>query len=252
MSHLAARWMAIRRGRGDLPPLVDGLEFFGNLSSPNTSIVSGAVATLGDSSGRGRHVTQATGTKRPAYNSSDANFGGRPSMGPDGVDDFLLAAAFAASSGNACTLVAVFRQGATGANQNLMTFTTAANGTRVYNASSGLSLKAEFNNPANTATRRSATTALATTYRVFATFDATTGSTGVREIYLNNVEVSASEATAASNGGPLVSMDFSLFGNNGGTGLFSGTCVDPMVYSGRLSATEIARVDDWLKWRNGL
>jgi hypothetical protein len=236
----------------NLPPITAGLEFFGDLSSPNTSVVSGAVAQLGDASGYGRHRTQSTGSARPTFTATDATFGSRPSMTYDAIGDFLGGSAFAASSGNTCTFYAVVRWGITAGNQNIIGFGTPANTARVFCSSTGVSLQGQFNNPDNVETRRSVATTPATPYRVCGVFDATVGATAARFLYLNGADTSALVSVLASNGGPFASQILYIGGNVGGTGLLSGTITDTLLYSGAHSAAQVAAMDGWLKLRNGL
>lgn len=47
------------------------------------------VATWADQSGNGHNATQATGSKQPIRNATDADFAGLPSLHGDGVDDYM-------------------------------------------------------------------------------------------------------------------------------------------------------------------
>lgn len=71
--------------------------------------VSGAVSQLTDKTGNGFHYVQGTALKRPTYNASDANMGGRDSISSDGVDDALTIASPGYGTLNACTLYFVTR-----------------------------------------------------------------------------------------------------------------------------------------------
>lgn len=254
MGHIDHRWSSIRRGRGPLPPLVEGLEFFGDLSSSRTSIVSGAVATLGDSSGNARDFTQATSTKRPAYSSSDFNFGGRPSMTFDGVDDLLVASAFAIP-GNVATVYVVFRTGASVTPEmRILAQRTGANANALLVRILLSKWEGSFSNPANTITTKSSgvTLATTTTYRGVAGFDATNGPAAVPTMYVNGSSTGSYALTNASNGGPLVSAAWGLGSNDSGANPFVGSATDFLIYSKSHSAAEVTAIDDWLKWRNGL
>lgn len=251
---LAARWSAIRRGRGDLPPIVSGLQFFGDLSSPSTSIVSGAVATLGDSSGNGRHFTQSTVANRPAYNASDANFGGRSSMSFNGTTQFLSNASIQ-WPGTTLTAFAVVRPSSTPAE------------TRIFGARPGAvasvplifqgataAIVSTYGNPAGTYTQRSALAALSigTTTRLAVTYDIATGSTAVQAQYVNGSASGSYTITAASSGASFGTAAYGIGASDLGGLPFAGSMVDLLVYSANLTASQVAQIDAWLRWRNGL
>lgn len=243
---LAARWSRIRRGRGGLPPLVDGLEFFGDLSSPDTSIVSGSVATLGDSSGHARHFTQTTSTNRPTYNSSDSNFGGRPSMTFDGVNDWLLGPSFSDGAGGAtCTIYGIVNGGSAG-----RVYTGSGAGEPLLRVFSATVVQGLYTNTGVTAKDYTRSSGALVRYAVV--FDGTTGSTAIPKFYVNGVDGGSYSASAASNG--VIANSLRAIGANvaGSGGFFNGTLVDPLAYSGAHTAAQVTAVDDWLKWRNGL
>ena len=83
------RYSGSGHGFGASPPITAGLVFFGDLTNPSTSVISGAVATYADSSGNGRNFTQGTALNRPNYTAQDATFGNRPSMTFGGATQFL-------------------------------------------------------------------------------------------------------------------------------------------------------------------
>ena len=250
------RWAAIRRGRGDLPPIVSGLQFFGDLSSPLTSIVSGAVATLGDASGNGRSVTQGTAAKRPTYTASDANFGGRPSMTFDGVNDFLSRSAFQ-WPGTALTVFYLFRAaGVASADQRIFGARAGMISlTPLFAYLANATLQANIQNPTDGShvslwTLLVGTVAANTTYRGCTTFDITSSS-AITSAYVNGTPA-GSLAGSITPGASFGSAAFGIGGTDVGSSLFAGNIVDPIVYSRVLSPTEIAQVDAWLRWRNGL
>lgn len=252
---LAARWSAIRRGRGDLPPIVDGLQFFGDLSSPSTSIVSGAVATLGDASGNGRNFTQSTGANRPTYNASDANFGGRPSMTFNGTTQFLSRAALQ-WPGTSLTVFYVFRATSVApSDQRIFGARAGATSLAPLHAYlAGASLQANIQNPASVSsnlwTLLAGTVAANTTYRGCVTFDITSSS-AITSAHVNGA-ASGSLAGSITPGAAFSSVAHGIGGTDVGGNLFAGNIVDPIVYAPALTATQIAQVDAWLRWRNGL
>jgi hypothetical protein len=236
-----------------VPPVVAGLQFFGNLSSSRTSVISTAVATYGDDSGFARDATQAVGPSRPAYTAADPNFGGRPSMTGDNIAKTVVAVPFAPSSGNACTLCAVFRSAVGATNQHVISFGTVANSVRIYTDALGTALNAEFNNILNVATTRQVAIATATSYRIIATFDATTGATAARTLFVNGADTSSLVSVLAADGGPLASAAFGVFSyGSAGVGFGAHTITDSLIYDTALSAAQIALTDAWLKRRNGL
>lgn len=235
--------------RGSMPPIVDGLQFFGDLSSPETSVVSGAVATLGDSSGNGRHATQGTASKRPAYTASDANFGGRPSMAGDGIQIGLVSPAFAPSSGS----FTVFLVGLTGnlTSTGTMFGQNTGNGMFRATASAAESIAGDYRNPSGTPSVRTiATATIGVPFRYACVVDPSNTSPFVAS-YFNGSAAGSTSGTVTA-GSPL-SLAWSIFSHaSAGAGYFLGSITDLLVYSSALSAPQVAQVDGWLKWRNGL
>lgn len=248
------RWSAIRRGRGDLPPIVANLEFFGDLSSPRTSIVSGAVATLGDSSGNARDFTQSTSTKRPTYSSSDANFGGRPSMTCDGVDDFLLrATAFAAMSN--ITIYIVHKGSTYTSFDHMFAIDNAPNDGSVviYLDAAATLFGVRYNHPsgAGNLSVRDITGSATLAQRLAYSGALSTGG-ALWTTYLNGASSGSNIATLASSGGASSTANAAIGAIPTGSQNFATTFTDILVYSSAHSAAQVTAIDDWLKWRNGL
>jgi len=247
--------MAIRRGRGPLPPIVSGLQFFGDLSSPSTSIVSGAVATLGDASGYGRHFPQGTAANRPTYNATDANFGGRPSMTFNGTTQFLSREALQ-WPGTSLTVFYVFRAtGVAAPDQRIFGARAGATSLAPLPAYlAGASLQAIIQNPAGVAsnlwTLLAGTVAANTTYRGCVTLDITSSS-AITSAYVNGAP-SGSLAGTITPGAAFGSVAHGIGATDVGGNLFAGNVVDPIVYAPALTASQVAQVDAWLRWRNGL
>lgn len=249
----SGRWSAIRRGRGDLPPVVGGLGFFGDLDSPNTSIISGAVAQLGDSSGNGRHFPQAAAGSRPAYAATDALLGGRPSMTFDGISKFLSLTTNFASAG--LTLLCAFRPTTVAAaDQRIFGVRVGATADSPLLSMSTVVVQALMSNPNATYTIRTSSTLTAnTTYRAATTFDVSASlSAKVPSLYVDGATTATYAATSANAGTVSPSAAYAIGGTDLGTSLFSGIIVDPLIYTRILSAAEITQVDDWIKWRNSL
>lgn len=250
----SGRWSAIRRGRGDLPPIVEGLQFFGDLSSSRTSIVSGAVATLGDASGNARDFTQATGTKRPTYTASDANFGGRPSTTADGVGGGLIAASGLPAMG-ACTIYFVSKNLSTSVGARVIEIKSiTANGTLMVLGNTSGYLAARYENPSGSVSQKTLTsTAGSAVHRV--AFVGSLSSGGLCwTAYDNGTAGGAYDVSAATAGGTSASGGpHGLWVAGSGLGGYcSGTMVDQLIYSVAHTAAQVAQIDGWLKWRNGL
>ncbi len=241
MTAQAAQASATTRGRGPLPPVRRGLEFFGDLSSPNTSIVSGAVATLGDSSGKGRHFTQATASKRPAYLASDPSLGGKPSMTFDGVDDGLLASTFLA--GTTQTIYIVTRGGTTGRLYDGGSINNVVVSEKVVGGITGAYY--------NTAFTRKGTfyTPVTKPVRLAFTVDPAVGASSVPTMYLDGTTTGTYSVTNAING-TIVTAPQGIGSDAGAfASFFNGTLAAVLIYSGLHTAAEITQIDAWLAWR---
>lgn len=70
---------------------VDGLAFLYDADSANITLNGSDVSQWDDTSGNGRDVSQATAAEQPGYTESNADFNSKPSVDPDGTDDFLQA-----------------------------------------------------------------------------------------------------------------------------------------------------------------
>lgn len=240
----SGRWSAIRRGRGDLPPIVEGLQFFGDLSCSRTSIVSGAVATLGDSSGYNRDATQGTAGNRPTYNASDSDFGGMPSMSGDGVSRYISTAAFQVAANDATYFVVAKAGTSTGASR-------VWDHSRVYGGAVSTTSRRSMYSTGGF-TFKDTTVSAGSVYRIASVFAAATPSAAVPKVYLNGADTGAAYGgTAATNAG-LTSVPLTLFGTSGGAGLSDEKIATVLAYAGQMTATQIAIVDDWLKWRFSL
>lgn len=248
------RYSGSGHGFGALPPITSGLVFFGDLTNPNTSVISGAVATYADSSGNGRNFTQGTALNRPTYTASDATFGGRPSMTFDGVNDYLVRTALV-WPGTQMTAFCVVRPSATPV------------ATRIFSARAGVISSVPiifqtafsvfstlYANPAGTYTQRDTAYVIAagTTVRLAVALDISNGATAVQQQYVNGAATGSVSLSGASSGAAFGSADYGIGASDIGTAPFAGSMTDCLVYSSSLSAAQVALVDAWLKWRNGL
>lgn len=233
---------AARAAAAYAPPYRSRLALWLDLTSPDTSIVSGAVAVLGDRSGNARHFTQGTGTKRPAYTASDADFGGRPSMSFDGVDDFLNRSGLPAWP--QLTVAFVARGGV--ATRRYMNYGGGSGGEVLIQNDSSTAARAVYFN-SNTTSKFWPITAGATR-RITASFDSGVGAAAVPDVYLNGVDTAASYAlTLASNGPMAGSRTMSVGSNAAGTSAFFDGKIGNhfLVYNAALTGAEMAVVAAW-------
>ena len=247
----ARRYSGSGHGFGAAPPITSGLVFFGDLSSPATSIVSGAVATLGDASGNGRNFTQGTAANRPAYTASDANFGGRPSMTFDG-NDWLSGPSFAAM-GNTTIYV-------TGSiTSYLMTFDHifcignpgSGDAVGVYLGGAATLASGRYDHPGGSASIRDITIGSSPVRLAYS--GAISAGGALWTTYLDGSASGADVSTGATAGGTTDAAALSAIGSNlSGTQTMLGKIVSILVYNAAHSAAQVAQVDAWLKWRNGL
>lgn len=237
---------------GAMPPIVAGLQFFGDLSSPATSIVSGAVATLGDSSGYGRHFPQGTAANRPTYNASDANFGGRPSMTFDGVDDFLASSSYG-SGWTGRTVYVVFRVSSAAAEGRFFSDQVGSIASTQYvNILPGPELRGSFANPAGVFTSRAHAVSLSTSYALGVAYDPTNGTAAVPRMYLNGSSVGSYVSTSASSAASFSASTRGIGASPAGTVRFVGSITDVLEYSATHTDDQMTAMSNWLRWRNGL
>lgn len=233
----------------EVPPFADALALWLDLTSPDTSIVSGAVAVLGDRSGNAYHFTQATGTKRPTYTASDADFGGQPSMSFDGADDFLNRAGLPAWPAHTLFM---WVYGGSAAFARFAEYSSGSTYTALLNVSS-TSARAVFTNTGQTYKDRAITAA--TTRRLAVAFDTTTGATAVPQYYIDGADTGATYTASAASNGPIAgSITMALGSNALGTAVFTNGKIgrDVLMYNRALSGAEILTVEAWRAARYGL
>ncbi len=245
------RYSGSGHGFGALPPITSELVFFGDLTNPNTSIISGAVATYADSSGNGRNFTQGTALNRPTYTASDATFGGRPSMTFDGVNDALLGPTFPAMSNITIFIVGLV----SGYSSFNMLFSIGniggdAGAVAVYQSSLTVVLS-RFDNPVGTTSTRTVTVGSSAERLVYAGAISAGGAlwTSYRNGALSGTTVTSA---AAAGGATTTAFSTAVGSNRTGTQNFNGKITDVLVYNTAMNAAQVAQVDSWLKWRNGL
>jgi hypothetical protein len=158
-----------------------------------TTVSGGFASATADKSGNGRHYSQATGSRQPAFNASDADFNGQPSLTNDTTDDCLTGPAPIDAQG-AATLILVAR------------VTSEANGGVIGSASgsapniimhvNGTGIQCRFNNT-NVATPLAG---VGTTTGIFvAVFDGSGGAgAGIGTVYRNKLQVSQLTTLAAT------------------------------------------------------
>ena len=173
------------RARYVIPPYFNNVELWLDLTSPDTSIVDGAVAVLGDRSGNGRHATAPLTTNRPAYIARDPDFGGRPSLTGDGIDDVLATASWA-PSGNTITWYVVAAGSAAVSSSNERMF---EHGRTLTRYASTTQIRSEFASTGSTT--RSAPVTLETPHVIAMVFDAAVAATAMQAIYVDGAEVSS-------------------------------------------------------------
>lgn len=255
---VVTQWAAQRRGRGRLPPIVDRLEFFGDLASPRTSIVSGAVAVLGDESGYGRDLTQSTPAARPTYNASDPKFNGQPSMTLNGTSHFMSYAAGLPAMSKV-TFFLTLRSLTTAGFTRLVTIDDGLNvvdgmcGVHiagVFGASH--TIVGRFEHPVSTASTQSMLVPTTPASRIACSGDVGAGGS-LWSTYVNGASSVSSTTSAATAGGATSTAGPLVLGASKAGTLFAGfTVTKVLIYSRLFTATEIALMDDWAAWRDGL
>lgn len=245
--------MKVGGGFGPTPPITSGMVFWGNLLSPDTSIISTAVATLGDSSGNGRHFTQGTAANRPAYNASDANFGGQPSMTLNGTSNTLAWASGFPAMANT-TMYAVTRSITVDATARRMFEVAplgAAGGLSFIAPASTNELRSRFDSSAALNSNRAVGMTPASANR-YAAVGALSAGGALWTTYINGA-ASGTDITTLAGAGVSSAVAASYIGSMGGSSsYFFGTIATIIVYNTAHTATEVRRVDAWLKWRFGL
>jgi hypothetical protein len=227
------------------PPIRANLELFLDPSSPDTSVIAGAVAQLGDRSGKARHFTQSTGASRPTFNTSDALFGGRPSMSFDAVNDYLASSSF--NLGSALTIYTTMVPGA-GTGRFLVSLTAPR---VIQTQPTATSVGAILNDGAN-ATRRDITVTAGVAQVVTSVYKYTaSGSSALPSLYVNAVDSSSAVSTAYAATSPVASV-WNIGGDSVSGSYFGGRMAGTLVYSEAHTAAQVALVTSWMKWRNAL
>jgi hypothetical protein len=239
---------AARAAAAYAPPYRSSVALWLDLTSPDTSIVSGAVATLGDRSGNGRHFTQALDTNRPAYTASDVDFGGRPSMAFDGTDDFLRRTGLPAWPQH--TVAIVGRGGGSG--KRYFAYGGATGGAVLVQQDTSTLLQAGYFNAASSS--KVMATIAGATRTAIAAFDTSVGATAIPEVYVNGVDQGGVYAATAASNGPISGSPIGVLGASpaGTAAFFDGSIAEAIFYNRALSGAEIAVVDAWLAARYSL
>lgn len=228
------------------PPVTNGLQFYGNLNSPRTSILSGLVAILGDSSGNGLDMAQATDSKRPAFTLRDPDFGFKPSMTFDGSSDILVSATIPLYSTPALTCAFVFRP--TSIATTSVIFEGGAgtsNGSALAYQSNG-KMTGLFQNPSSFFDQKSSPSlSNNTVYRIIITFDASNATNAVQSVFVNQVS-NLTTVTSLATAGVFTDNSWYLGGRGAGSFLYAGKISLPLIYNRILTPNEIIDLDAWL------
>lgn len=237
-----------------VPPITGGLMFYGNLYSSNTIVRNGLVQKLGDDSGNARHLTQSSTTSQPRFNRANSNFGNRPTLDFDGINDYLLTSSFVAMSQS--TIYIVYGQNGYTSFDHIMiigggTFNTTDQALGVYFNSNGNSPNFRFQHPTGSAnySARFLTTTASNTNRIVGVGNLSSGG-ALWTTYLNGIS-SGTTLLANSTGSVSSTGSFSL-GAIQGVQNFSGSISDILIYSGSHTPTQVATMDEWLRIKNGL
>ncbi len=248
------RWDAIRAGRGDLPPELDRLYWAPDLLAANTSIVSGGVQQLGDRAGYGILFT-APGT-RPTFTAADASYSNRPSATFNGSSMYLTCAGGFPPLGEV-TLYSILQgiTGGAGFGRVIVagTFITHAGAMGIILESANTAPAYSFRNPAASNSERSVTVTAASITRLCGVGNLAAGG-ALWTTYKDGVASGTNIATAASAGGSVSTQSASIGATSAG-GSFAGfTCprIPFLLYGVQHTAAQVAAVDTWLKWINGI
>lgn len=247
------RYSGSGHGFGALPPITSGLVFFGDLTNPSTSVISGAVATYADSSGNGRNFTQGTALNRPNYTAQDATFGDRPSMTFGGATQFLqLVAGFPAMAN--VTMYAVTRSITVDATPRRLLEVAplgVAGGLSFLVPASTHVLRSRFDSAAGFSSARDVTATMSAANR-WCSVGALTAGGALWTTYLGG-SATGTDAGTAAGAGVSSAVAATYIGSIGGvSNYFYGTVTDILVYNTAHTAAQVAQVDAWLKWRNRL
>lgn len=226
----------------ETPPHASLLQLWLDPAGPDTSVVSGAVAQLGDRSGHGRHFTQATATQRPAFNTVDARFGRRPTLTFDGVDDWMsCTASFALTPSGIATIFTVLKADAAHTGQ---VFAGAGGSTRAitYRLAGDYGHRYE----AAGAYRQRRPTVGDVPVRLAVIVDATNASAQVPAEWVNGTKNSGVLQTSGSPAASGFPSGTPRIGSSGASQWLNGTIAEVLVFDGALTDGEVAEVDTWL------
>lgn len=248
------RWDAIRAGRGDLPPELAGLYWVPDLLAANTSIVSGGVQQLGDRSGY--NILFTAPAARPTYTASDASYGNRPSMTFNGTTMYLTLPGGLPPLG-VVTIYAILQgiTGGAGFGRVLVagTFITHAGATGIILEGFNTAPAFSYRNPAALNSERSVTVTAANITRLCGVGNLAAGG-ALWTTYKDGV-AGGTDIGALATAGNTMSTQSASIGATSAGGSFAGfTCprIPFLLYGVQHTAAQVARVDAWLQWVNGI
>lgn len=238
------------------PPIVNNLEFFGNLYSPNTLIAGGTVTQLGDDSGNNRHFIQATVSKQPTYNAVDSVYGNRNSMTFAAASSQCLGRATGLPAMANVTMYLVTRGLAQVAGgQRLLDVSPlgSAGGLAIYNPPNSNTLEARFdsNSTPLISSRGLMNVTLANSNILVYAGNLSLGG-ALWTTYLNGIAIGTTTNAVAGAGvssGTGASSIASVSG--GGSSFCSMVLTDILIFSEKHSEADVLKMNAWLRYRNG-
>lgn len=228
---------------GFSPAAIAGLDLWLD-AAQITGISDGAsVATWPDASGYGRHASQVTTTKRPAYKAA-AGPGSNSCVRFDGAQTFLDVAAFTTFPSKRGTVVLVVKCSfASGYRVPLSTYDSSGIGWQIESSITGTKYK-WYDNVADRLT------ANADAFSVFQLqCFSRTGDTVLE--FRRNAALESTFTIANNQPDPKV-VQVGAFSNAGGSNYFQGDIALVLLYSRALDPAELALLEAWINQRFSL
>lgn len=236
---VSSRVDATSRDDGSIPLTISGL-YAWYRSDLGITLNGSTVSAWADQSGSGRHLTQATGSKQPTYNSTDSQYNNKPSLTFTAASQTVLT-----NSSFTWTTFTVFLVcKVTAAGYYFIRGTTP--NIDAYYSTGSPEMFCRRTGPLTSSKVFTVSQASSTPKTYMATMD------GTHAGHIFKANASAVTTTDGSTGNPgsasSGSGSFRLFSDNSGD-FSSGTIAELIIYTPSISASDITTLENYLRSR---